>query len=127
MIPVACLLIAAETKENTAKKDKEVLQGEWACVSIEVMGLELTGKDFEACKFDLVFKADKMLHKVKEGTVTCSYSLDPTTNPKSIDTVQEEDGKPVTTKGIYRLEKDMLTLCIRECLREGDERRKRTS
>jgi uncharacterized protein (TIGR03067 family) len=108
---VSLMITADPPKDVVTKKDKERLQGEWLCETIEASGMNLVGQDFQDVKFDLVFKPDKLIVKSKAKTDNWDYRLDSTSNPKSMDLTYEEGGQKVTAKAIFHLEGDDLTIC----------------
>jgi uncharacterized protein (TIGR03067 family) len=109
---VAGLLLAAapSLKEDKAKKDVEMLQGTWRAVSVAVDGCVLDHPGERTITFEkdtfTVKRGGRLLDK---GT----YTLDPSKEPKAIDTVgkelPEDEGK--TDKGIYRVDKDTFIWC----------------
>jgi uncharacterized protein (TIGR03067 family) len=105
-----CLLILAEPAKET-NKDVQGLIGKWNCKSIRTHGIDLVGQDFEDTKFDITLKKAEMIVKSNDASQTWSYRVDSAANPKSIDISYEEEGKPVTLKGIYRVDNGELTLC----------------
>lgn len=108
----------AQTKAEAIKAETEKFQGTWRLVSQEYKGMETPSKDLK--DDSVIIQGDKMIGKhgqqVKQETV---FQIEPTATPKTIDlkTIKGvEVGKKVL--GIYRLEKDTLTVCLSE--KEGD-------
>jgi uncharacterized protein (TIGR03067 family) len=103
---VAGLLLAPDTKQDDAKKDKEALQGTWRAVTLEVAGMSLPAKEGVL----LVIEKDTAVMKIGDtvhwrGT----FKLDPAQKPKAIDfTLTEGDGKDKVELGIYEVSDDSL-------------------
>lgn len=100
------VLFTAQGDDST-KKERAALQGTWTITKFE------TGKGaqdgFNGAT--LTFTTDGKASMVKEGeTKKGTYTLNPKAKPKQIDLTSEEDGHAM--KGIYRLEKGNLTICI---------------
>lgn len=120
----AVLLSAANSGGQEPKKDQSVkeemkrLEGLWFCTHSESGGFTTTVRGFSPA---LLFEGDK----VTEGRVFPGrgiqkfgfgpYKLDPSKNPKTIDiTLKEKDKKEKTQLGIYKLEKNKLTISLSE-------------
>ena len=104
--PVLFVPISAQGDKKD-KKDKDLFQGTWKVVEGEHNGTKLPQEFLDGLK--LSFKGDKasmeFMGMAKEG----DFKLDPTTKPKSIDLTIY--GKP--GKGIYQIDGDSLTICIK--------------
>lgn len=103
---------AAERKKPPPKAatpaDEELLQGTWLVVSFEKDGR----KQPDPGKGRIVIKgAELSIGEEGEAEDTFSFKLLPTENPKGIDL--KMPGEKTPTLGIYRLEGDRLTLCVR--------------
>ena len=62
-----------------------------------------------------VFADGKVTTSPKNGggmTVTYAVKIDPTKNPKEIDLIEEIGDRKVILRGIYRVEKGRLTICL---------------
>ena len=100
----------AAAREDTAKADLEKLQGTWLLVSME-MGGQKAPED-EVKGYTLVVKDDKAtVSDGKGNTQEAVLKLDAGKDPKEIDMTVDEGGKAEVHKGIYKLDKDGLTLC----------------
>jgi uncharacterized protein (TIGR03067 family) len=101
------LVATAQEKEKT---DKDLIQGAWRCVTLESKGKVNKGS-FIGEKWEFKGKEVIVYH---EGEVRAqgTFVLDPETKPKTI-TITGTDGdlKGKTVSGIYRIEKNSLTLC----------------
>jgi RNA polymerase sigma factor (sigma-70 family) len=101
----------APAGKDEAPKDEDKIVGTWAFMSFEKGGQKEPEEDFKEAK--LIFAADgKLTAKLPKGEKAGTYKLDPATKPKAI-TITTENGS--TILGIYKLEKDTLTVCL------GDE------
>jgi uncharacterized protein (TIGR03067 family) len=109
---VAGLLLAADTKKDDAKKDREALQGAWKVVSSEVGGKDQT-EEFK--DHLIVFKGDTFaLKKGDEVGLKGTFKLDPSKKPRAIDITITEGGegdKGKVLHGIYELGKRTLKWC----------------
>jgi uncharacterized protein (TIGR03067 family) len=97
-------------KTETAKADKEQLQGRWEIVSAMMGGKEPEGAEAERIiEKQVTFSGDKVTFKED-----ASFTIDPNKSPKEIDMTlkvgpERENG---VWKGIYKLSDDELTLCF---------------
>jgi uncharacterized protein (TIGR03067 family) len=109
---VLCLCLAAlafADREDLNKKDRAAMQGDWACESLTRDGMALADDDAQA--LFRTIKGDTYVvsrFRVKAGSGT--FTLDATRSPREIDIVPAGP-KKVVIKGIYKLEKDVLTMC----------------
>ena len=111
----ACLLclclgsLALADKDDQQKKDRDAMQGEWACESLTRDGMRLADDDaqalFRSVKGD-AYVVSRFRTKAGSGT----FTLDASKSPKEIDLVAGGP-KKVVIKGIYKIEKDVLTIC----------------
>jgi uncharacterized protein (TIGR03067 family) len=102
-------LITADTPEEAVKKEKEKLKGTWVVQSFEV-----NGKPLDALKgMSYVFDGDKLIVKrAKQNDREGSYKLDPSKEPKELDIITPHpDGGKTTTRAVYILDGDELTIC----------------
>jgi uncharacterized protein (TIGR03067 family) len=105
---VLCLL--AVTKDDPNKKDQDAMQGDWACERYVVSGMPLDDDNAQS-----IFRTNKddgytvYLFRKRLGGGT--FKLDATKTPKQIDLMPEGKGKAGAVRGIYKLEKDTLTIC----------------
>ena len=110
VIGLAALLGAPGPKEDP-KKDAPSLVGEW----VPTMALRGGKPDMPPAGTSIAFTADgKVLlregnqAKPEEGT----YKTDPKKDPAEIDITPPDKDKSPLVIGIYKLEKDTLTLCM---------------
>jgi uncharacterized protein (TIGR03067 family) len=98
-----------------AKKDQELLQGEWKVESMQ----ESDGKNPAAAhvmELTLLVKGDamKMVRK-DEPVMSYKFRLDASKKPKMIDfLVQDGPDKGKTEQGIYQIEGAKVTFCIND-------------
>lgn len=95
---------ADDAMEKAIKLEREKLQGRWKLTSIERNGK----KGALGFDFFVVIKGDKWTSENQEAHEP-KFQIDPTQNPKTIDIAFKDLG---VEKGIYKLDKDTLTICI---------------
>ena len=106
---VAILCVVAFVKAGDAKKELEQLQGKWDATEVRFDGKVLDG--FEGVQ--AIFEKDKLSLVGREGKREFRVKLHPTKKPKAIDmTALDGDCKDKTNPAIYRLQGDVLQLCM---------------
>jgi len=109
---VAALELGQRLQELPA--DAAAIQGTWEVVAVTEAGKDAPdrrGSWFTFTK-DTFTMRSKEKKEAPEG-LSIKYKLDPTEQPKAIDTTHELDpGKPIVQLGVYSLEGDTLTLCL---------------
>ncbi len=91
------------------KTDRDLLQGMW-----NVVWIELQGKFEENDDYKLHFQGDRCdLWKKGRVDEEMTYTLDPSAKPKRID-LKEVRGTPKVKPGIYELNGDRLKVCFVE-------------
>ena len=106
MILAAGLLVAGDDpKEEVAK-----LQGTWAMAALEINGQSLGDEQVKSGR--LTIKDDRYEAEVAATTVKATIKVDTAKDPKVIDfTFTDGPNQGETSKGIYKLEGDTLTIC----------------
>ena len=99
-----------EPKKDDAKKALESLQGNWTVVKVTKNGRIEPEENLK----EALLKIEGDKYTVREGKTefAATLSIDPTTSPKSIELIFRDEGKTFTSKGIWMLEGDTLTLCV---------------
>jgi uncharacterized protein (TIGR03067 family) len=104
-------LVAPHTGQNDAsKKDLEMLQGDWAAISMIQDGQQLPVDDAQGFFRTItgnrytVFRYEKTLAK-------WTFTIDATKKPRTIDSRREGNDKGVPSLGIYDLDAGKLKLC----------------
>ena len=91
--------------QDTAKpasEDHKRIQGTWDFVTLT------TGP-----RDSIVFAQDKITYHIRDKTVTGTFALDSTAQPKRIDlTFAGNPDGPVAPQGIYQFQKDLLVICL---------------
>jgi uncharacterized protein (TIGR03067 family) len=125
---IRVLLVAAATCSISAAPAGEEMkgfQGRWVPTYVEIAGKPIPQEGLDDLReIEIEVKGDRVLLKedgqVKEGwTVTCK--VDPTRTPRWIDlSVSVEGSRPMTYRGIYRMEGDTLQISILPPGKEGE-------
>ena len=95
--------------DAAVKKDKELLKGSWKFESVKSAQGEK--EDFADAKLEF-FTDGKVQFTKGTQQKKATYKINPAGKPKEIDLKPEE--KDEAMQGIYRIEKDTLTICICE-------------
>jgi uncharacterized protein (TIGR03067 family) len=108
---------AATADEKADKQALKELEGTYVLVALEGKGLKLGEDDFQKvpeADRKIVIKGDQISStfggKEDKGTL----KLDPAQKPAHLDIAVVRDGKTEVNYGIYKIEKDVLTLCAIE-------------
>jgi len=115
-VPTLLTLIAAATpliaQDDAVQKELKALQGSWKAVALEAGGQQFPNDALP--DFTFVIGADgKCTGKMPQSEYTAKLTIDPSKDPKTMDNLHEtgtEKGK--TQYGVYKLERDKLTVCI---------------
>jgi uncharacterized protein (TIGR03067 family) len=106
---LATVLLGAEGKENAAKKDQASMQGDWSCESYVISGFKLEDDDAQAY-FRTVKGNTYTVFRYRKALGKGTFTLDAGKKPRTID-VTPAGGKVKPILGIYKIEKDKLTIC----------------
>ena len=101
------LLIAADAKDDDAKKELKKLAGNYVMVSGESKAEKLPEERIKEAK--MIIEGEKYTATFGSDTVMGTLKVDPTKTPKEMDATDSE-GK--TIPGIYKFDKDQLTVCF---------------
>jgi uncharacterized protein (TIGR03067 family) len=112
MVRVLCLCLAAlafADKDDPSKKDLDAMQGEWACESMTRDGVVIPDDEAQAL-FRTVKGDTYVVSRFRTRAGAGTFTLDATRSPKEVDIVPAGP-KKVVIKAIYKIEKDLLTIC----------------
>jgi RNA polymerase sigma-70 factor (ECF subfamily) len=108
--------------EKAAKEDLKKLEGTWYAVGGAYLGKANPEKDLKTVMKGnqwqkLVITGDRFAwgSAIKDPFRTGTVNLDPTKTPRQMDLIYEEDGKTLTHRCIYEVDKadgDRFTLCL---------------
>ncbi len=109
-----------KSKEDESQKDAEAIQGVWHVTALEKEGTERDDASAKQIKTqEWTITKDKIVIKTTvpgaaDQKVSCTYKLDPTQTPKTIDVTPEygDDAKAGRkVRAIYSLKDDVLKVC----------------
>src|SRR5262249_20176753 len=110
LVPLVWALAASVQPAAKGKSDRDLLQGSWQIVELEMGGKKAEGPEGEQIKKQkLVVKGTTM--KIKFAS---EFTLDEKKNPRQID-LEVKEGPALevgTWRGIYKLKGDDLQICI---------------
>lgn len=95
------------TRDRAAKKQRDLLQGNWLAVSIEEFGKLLPDQKLKDRKVKVTFKEDSIAWEQEGTTARLTFTVDPTQKPKAMDLIMNIQGT-VTWEAIYELDGDTL-------------------
>lgn len=108
----------ARADEKDDKKALKDLAGEYLIIGIEAKGMKF-GED-DLAKFSkgddrkVTIKDDQIIARFGGKEDPATIKIDASKNPPQIDLTSTKDGKKEINYGIYKLEKDVLTICATE-------------
>jgi uncharacterized protein (TIGR03067 family) len=104
------LLGADDPRKDDIKNPADALQGGWSMVLLFVNGEEVPAD--QAKSGELIVEDDEYRPKLGATVEVSTFKVDATKNPKTIDfTSTSGFQKGKTTKGIYKIDGDDLTIC----------------
>jgi RNA polymerase sigma-70 factor (ECF subfamily) len=107
---------AAKEAEQQKEKEAAKLKGKWKAVAVEIAGQALPEDAAKATVWEIADGkvTTKQLPNIKGGAEqeVVPFKIDPTKDPAHIDFEGEVDGKKTVLKGIYKLDRDELTVCL---------------
>jgi uncharacterized protein (TIGR03067 family) len=109
LLVVVGLCLAADSKPDSKKEDKDLIQGSWTLVSGEKDG-EQPPEEIKMLK--ITFKDDKITAATSKDTHEGKFKLDPTKKPRQLSLSMSINGQDKEIPGIYELDGDNLKLCI---------------
>jgi uncharacterized protein (TIGR03067 family) len=120
-IAVVLALGAADAPKDEAKTAAKEIIGSWKGVSVETLGLKsdlITDWEIKDTEIIFTFRG--------RPTGTYTYRLDAKKSPREIDLTPKDGGQ--TRRGIWKVEKDKLTMCIvrSDVTNAGKRKRPRT-
>src|SRR5947207_4222433 len=101
-------LLAADEPKKAEKKDVSELEGTWVVVKMVRGGQENDGAQGD----ELTIAGNQFTVKRKNGDMKGTVKLDAKAKPKTIDLVLTDGPQQGTAQGIFKLDKDRLTLCL---------------
>lgn len=119
-VALVAVALAGATRADD-KDDKKALKdlaGEYLIIGIEAKGVKL-GED-ELAKFakgderKITIKDDKIIARFGGKEDPATIKVDSSQKPGHIDITSTKDGKTEVNYGIYKVEKDVLTICATE-------------
>jgi uncharacterized protein (TIGR03067 family) len=121
IVALAVLTAGLAATGQPPAPDGEVPGGTWAVVSSEEDGKP---SEFPTKGTLYTFADGKVTGGPKKagGKVLYTFQADPKKDPKEIDLVREDDKKKVVLRGIYRLEKGRLVICVGVATGDGEDR-----
>jgi uncharacterized protein (TIGR03067 family) len=110
ILSVFLCIAAAPPRIDEAKRELSRMQGTWTMEALEVNGEEVPAKKLMGTT--LTIKGDKYVVKVKDNSYETTIKLDPSKDPKHIDTYFPNGTElPKLSKGVYELDGDTLKIC----------------
>ena len=113
------MLAADAPNKGAVDQDMKALQGSWQLVHAESAGKPVPKRQIEGVK--LVISGTRLSFQVGGERAKGTFTIDPSTQPKTIDSTINFDGDRGKTLGIYALDGDTLKLC---CSIDGKTRPK---
>ena len=116
LIALVTFTVAITRAADPAADEGKKLQGEWRVVEAEANGKKAAKDDYEIANMRIVIDGAGITFAPRDGNGKerkKTFKLDPSKSPKEIDTTSlDGKEKDQTAAGIYKLDKDKLTICI---------------
>jgi uncharacterized protein (TIGR03067 family) len=120
-LPCIALLVGAALaaaaapfpRSDSIKTELERLAGTWRPTSLQGPEGEGSLEDLKKEDYRLIFKGSRLTIATKDDVTEAVITIDPAKRPMTIDIVIQRKDKIKQTKylGIYKLDKDTLTIC----------------
>ncbi len=102
--------VATDDSQSRVQAELKKLTGKWTVLAMRASGIPTPAAGW----FRFSFDGDRMTTETSEaGPMTVKFRLDPTTDPKTLDTSTTVDGAEEVSPGIYSLDGDVLRLSWR--------------
>jgi uncharacterized protein (TIGR03067 family) len=106
---ILALTVAAPAAKDPPKKDEPALVGNWVAESAIKGGRP----DRNPSDATMEFTPDgKVVLKERGKDITGTYTTDPKKDPAELDLTLEGGGMSIHMPGVFKVEKDTLTLCL---------------
>jgi uncharacterized protein (TIGR03067 family) len=99
-------------KEALIELGRKELAGTWQAVSYSLDGKNAPAEDMKRIRLSIVASGNASASRDGQVFIAGTTKIDPTTQPMLIDIAYTQgDSKGKTSLGIYKLERDVLTIC----------------
>jgi len=102
------MIAAQDPKAEDPKVAQAAFQGEWKLTTWAKLGREFPKEKLAESK--VVVKGDAMSMTLDEQTTDMTFTLDPKADPPALDF--RAAGNKRVIRGIFKLEKDKITICF---------------
>lgn len=108
---------AAAADDKAPPEPLKSVEGECVLTGFDGKGVKLTRADLKklpAARRDVVVTGDTITAEFGGKRETATFKVDDAKTPRQIDLTFTRDGKAETNRGIYKIEKGLLTICAAE-------------